>query len=221
MKTPAPTLTLANGSRITAVASAAAGAARGLDRPALVCHVVHSTPEEWMKEKSVDVLAVYDPDFFTASHAERAAWLEGQLGFKPKTWEVVARAFSVRQPWGWAILHAGKPVENRTRRFCMPGWYYLHASAPVPKREYFAAAHFMERQPKVSAPPFETMSTTHAMPTSALIGIIQITGWTKHTESPWFVGPCAAEIGLTFPLAQPIPASGSQGVFFPMKHLKP
>ena len=24
------------------------------------------------------------------------------------------QAFSVRQPWAWAILHAGKDVENRS-----------------------------------------------------------------------------------------------------------
>jgi len=24
-------------------------------------------------------------------------------------------ALSVRQPWAWAIIHAGKPVENRSK----------------------------------------------------------------------------------------------------------
>lgn len=26
------------------------------------------------------------------------------------------KALSVRQPWAWAILHAGKPIENRSRK---------------------------------------------------------------------------------------------------------
>ena len=38
------------------------------------------------------------------------------------------RALSVRQPWAWAIIHAGKDVENRTRRTHYRGPLLIHAS---------------------------------------------------------------------------------------------
>jgi hypothetical protein len=38
------------------------------------------------------------------------------------------KALSVRQPWAWAILHAGKFVENRTWATAYRGPLLLHAS---------------------------------------------------------------------------------------------
>lgn len=217
MNTTPTTMNLANGSRITAVASAAAGAARGLRQPAPVCHVVHTTEDG----KGWALLTITDSAFFLAFRPDLEKWLEGQLGFRPANWELICRAFTIRQPWAWGILYAGKPVENRSRRFCSPGWYYIHASAPVPKREYMAAMAFMARLPQVEPPPFEDQSRTHAMTTSALVGVVQITKWVKSSPSPWFVGPAAAELANAIPLTFPIYTSGSQGVFYPHKHLKP
>src|ERR1700690_1312991 len=38
------------------------------------------------------------------------------------------RALSIKQPWVWAILNAGKDVENRTWTSKHRGWLALHAS---------------------------------------------------------------------------------------------
>jgi hypothetical protein len=43
------------------------------------------------------------------------------------------RALSIRQPWAWCILHAGKDIENRDWQPCNPGLrfrgtFLLHAS---------------------------------------------------------------------------------------------
>lgn len=37
------------------------------------------------------------------------------------------KALTVRQPWAWAIVHAGKRIENRTRRTNFRGRFYIHA----------------------------------------------------------------------------------------------
>src|ERR1700744_4887740 len=42
------------------------------------------------------------------------------------------KALTVRQPWAWAILHAGKRIENRTRRTNFRGKFYIHAGLAVP-----------------------------------------------------------------------------------------
>jgi hypothetical protein len=39
------------------------------------------------------------------------------------------KALSIRQPWAWAIIHAGKDVENRTWNTKFRGTFAVHASA--------------------------------------------------------------------------------------------
>lgn len=63
------------------------------------------------------------------------------------------KALSVRQPWAWAILHAGKRIENRERKDgAMPavchheGPLLIHASAGVGSlAEFSAAADFVSQ----------------------------------------------------------------------------
>ncbi len=54
-----------------------------------------------------------------------------------------ARALSVRQPWAWAILFAGKRIENRSRNTNVRGDFLLHAAKGCTAKEYAAAARFM------------------------------------------------------------------------------
>lgn len=42
------------------------------------------------------------------------------------------KALTVRNPWAWAIIHAGKRIENRTRRTHFRGRFYIHAGVAVP-----------------------------------------------------------------------------------------
>jgi hypothetical protein len=60
------------------------------------------------------------------------------------------KALSIRQPWLWAILNAGKRIENRSRRDGrMPaccyhrGELYLHASSTMTRKEHREAADAM------------------------------------------------------------------------------
>lgn len=41
------------------------------------------------------------------------------------------RMLTVRQPWAWAIIHAGKDVENRSRRTLHRGLLVIHAGLKV------------------------------------------------------------------------------------------
>jgi hypothetical protein len=45
------------------------------------------------------------------------------------------RALSIRQPWAWAILHAGKDVENRDWATTLRGEVLIHASKGLGKQE--------------------------------------------------------------------------------------
>lgn len=46
-----------------------------------------------------------------------------------RTW--TPRALSVRQPWAWAILHAGKDVENRSWATGYRGELLIHAGKTI------------------------------------------------------------------------------------------
>jgi hypothetical protein len=57
------------------------------------------------------------------------------------------RGLSIRQPWPWAILYAGKRIENRTH--CSwhgyRGEILVHASKSMTKREHLEAVRFIVR----------------------------------------------------------------------------
>jgi hypothetical protein len=53
------------------------------------------------------------------------------------------KALSGRQPWWWAILHAGKRIENRVWSTKYRGPILLHAAKGCTHGEYADAAHWM------------------------------------------------------------------------------
>src|SRR5580692_1824968 len=56
-------------------------------------------------------------------------------------------AISIRQPWAWAIIHAGKDVENRKRssqfKAAVGQRVLIHASKAMSADEYANASEFM------------------------------------------------------------------------------
>lgn len=120
------------------------------------------------------------------------------------------RALSVRQPWAWAIIHAGKDIENRSwqslKHMGDPlGRVALHASQGITQREYDEAAHFMGRA-GVTCPPAKTLAR------GAIIGAVTIAEIVNDHASPWFMGPRG--LLLRNPeICEPIPVAGALGLF--------
>lgn len=97
------------------------------------------------------------------------------------------RAISIRQPYLWAILYAGKRVENRPRPCSYRGPVLLHASLGVTRLEFEAGVHAIAamrggksdlRQP---VPELKPAGSAHAcgngivhMPRGGLVGIARI-----------------------------------------------
>ncbi len=110
-------------------------------------------------------------------------------------------ALSIRQPWAWAILHAGKDIENRTWKTSVRGRVYIHASKTVEKDD----VAFLRTK---------GYQVPEGLPTGGIVGAVDITGWVTHSESEWFYGP----IGFTLanPEAMPFwPCRGLPGFFEP------
>lgn len=122
-------------------------------------------------------------------------------------------ALSVRQPWAWAIVHAGKTLENRTQGAINvgrmeTGRIAIHASKGMTRDEYESALLTFEDAgidrfywPK----PCDLVR-------GAVIGAVRVTGIVRESSSPWWCGPCA----LTLEDAQacePVGAKGQLGYF--------
>ena len=120
-------------------------------------------------------------------------------------------ALSVRQPWAWAIIHAGKDIENRSaaavRHGMGPGRLAIHASKGMTMDEYEDAGSFI-----LDTAPHVRLPRPDHLVRGGIIGAVTVTDVVKDSESPWFFGPRG--LVLAEPVAvTPIPAPGALGYF--------
>jgi hypothetical protein len=121
------------------------------------------------------------------------------------------KALSVRQPWAWAIIWGGKPVENRTaaalRHMNFDGVDRLaiHASKGMTRDEYEEGAEFMASI-GVACPPARELLR------GGVIGTVKFDGITRNAVSRWFFGPRAIVVRDPQP-CDFIPARGALGLF--------
>lgn len=119
------------------------------------------------------------------------------------------KALSVRQPWAWAIVHAGKDIENRSaaavRHGMRPGPIAIHASKGMTRDEYEFARQFM-LSIGITCPRPDNLVR------GAIIGAVTVEAIVAESDSRWFFGPR----GLVLSDARavkPIAASGALGYF--------
>lgn len=119
------------------------------------------------------------------------------------------KALSVRQPWPWAIFHAGKDIENRDRRTHFRGDVLIHAGKQFDGGQRGAARLLLkwEDELDITSPP-------HArwLPRGGIVGIAEIVDCVSSSSSPWFFG----EFGYVLQNAQPlpfVPCNGALGFF--------
>ena len=122
-------------------------------------------------------------------------------------------ALSIRQPWAWAIIHAGKNIENRTWATSFRGPVCIHAGKGMTKgefSEFVELARAMNRSgnwPNNAWVPFP-----NELPRGGIVGVAEITGCVNRSGSPWFFGPW----GFTLTNVRPvdfIPCKGALGFF--------
>ena len=115
------------------------------------------------------------------------------------------RALSIRQPWVWAILNAGKRIENRPRRFNYRGPICLHASMTMGRDEISSY--------RWCAGDVAAWHSAKAFAREVLIiGTAEIVDCIEQSDDPWFFGP----FGLVLKNVQPvpfIPVKGALGLF--------
>jgi hypothetical protein len=102
------------------------------------------------------------------------------------------RALSIRQPWAWLILHAGKDIENRNWRPRNPalrfrGTCLIHAGIAVqPISDGLRA--WVKQTSGVDLP------RSDELPRGGIVGRVDVIDVVRASPSPWFEGP----YGLVF-----------------------
>lgn len=116
-------------------------------------------------------------------------------------------ALSIRQPWAWLILHAGKDIENRSWPTRFRGRVLIHAGKGMTRDEYEDAEGFTAMAGYLDGfPAFEHL------PRGGVVGSVEIIDCVTASQSPWFCG----EFGfvLRSPVALPFaPWRGQLGFF--------
>lgn len=115
-------------------------------------------------------------------------------------------ALSIRQPWAWAILHAGKDVENRSWETLKRGPITLHAAAGMTLGEYRDCIGFMRSLGLSDLPSRADLDR------GGIVGVARIVDCVTASGSRWFFG----KFGIVLADVRPIPfipAKGALGFF--------
>ena len=124
------------------------------------------------------------------------------------------KALSIRQPWAWLILNAGKDIENRDWPTSFRGPFLIHASKGMTRDEYDNGIWTLTdiRPDHVHAlPPFEKLER------GGIVGMATIVGCVRKSESPWFFGEYGFELRDVMPLPF-TPYKGALGFFDVPEH---
>lgn len=93
------------------------------------------------------------------------------------------RAITIRQPWAWAIMHAGKRIENRSRKdgrvppMCLHrGELWIHAACHNTGVYWDRAVSWMRTRGLVShnVQPYEPLYGTDRAPWGAIVGRVDV-----------------------------------------------
>ena len=121
-------------------------------------------------------------------------------------------ALSIRQPWAWAICHAGKDIENRSWQTKYRGLICIHAAKGMTGMEFDNAAGYMGG---IGVHPPRGLS----LPRGGIVGVAEIVDCIGGgSKSPWFFGP----YGFVLANARPvdfIPVKGALHFFEWRKNL--
>jgi ATP-dependent exoDNAse (exonuclease V) beta subunit len=106
----------------------------------------------------------------------------------------VVKCLSVRQPWAWAIIHAGKNVENRTWPTNYRGKLAIHAGKSCTPVEYESAARAIVNISRKRPPPLDEL------PRGCIVGVVELVDCVENSRSKW-----AEEDSVHWVVRDPVP----------------
>lgn len=126
-------------------------------------------------------------------------------------------ALSVRQPWAWAIIYAGKDIENRSWQAVNHGLHQrgriaIHAAKGMSREEYEDARDTINEI--CAAAPDVGLRCPEAkdLLRGGIIGTVDIVDVVTDSDSSWFFGPRGLVLRNPLP-CEFIPSTGALGYF--------
>lgn len=131
------------------------------------------------------------------------------------------KCLSVRQPWAWAILHAGKDVENRTwapsPKLLQPGdRLAIHASKSF---DVDGLRWICEHADELGLMLADIPIDPKAYPVGCVVGSVEFVGSINPDDlqtfnaGRWFFGPIGWLVQNPAALSEPVPMKGRLGLF--------
>jgi hypothetical protein len=121
-------------------------------------------------------------------------------------------ALSIRQPWAWAIVHAGKDVENRDWPTDLRGRFFIQAAKGMSGLEYREFRAFYEDTIRTRQPELPPCPLIKDLDRGGIIGTAELVDCVRDHASPWFTG----KYGFVLANATPLPfrpLTGQLGFF--------
>lgn len=91
------------------------------------------------------------------------------------------KALSIRPAWAWAIIHAGKDVENRSRRCHFRGRFLVHASLEASRGDLERAAQALGAAGEPSI-----LLREDELAAGGIIGSVELVEVAERCASPWY-----------------------------------
>lgn len=127
------------------------------------------------------------------------------------------RALSVRQPWPWAIFHAGKDIENRDWPTRYRGLVLIHAGKAMTSDDFDDCLSTIEEIAPLDRDASlrrRARIVNGEAPRGGIVGEAEIVDCVTSSASPWFFG----RYGFVLRNARPTPfrpCRGALGFFEP------
>jgi hypothetical protein len=124
------------------------------------------------------------------------------------------KALSIQQPWAWAILYAGKDVENRNWPTKFRGQFAVHAPLGFDDEGFT----FLRVRLGATAP------IKGDFPRGGIVGTAVVADCIESSASPWFFGRYGFVLREPTPLQLPggrriIECKGARGHFFDLPQI--
>lgn len=116
------------------------------------------------------------------------------------------KALSIRQPWAWAILYAGKDVENCDWPTRFRGTVAIHAAKGLTRDEHLLASMEIEELSGLRPPDFPMLKAR-----GFIVGLVDVVDCVRKHPSHWFQGEYGFVLKNPRPLVTPIYCKGALG----------
>ena len=115
------------------------------------------------------------------------------------------KALTLRPVWAWAVIHAGKNIENRSWLTHLRGTIAIHASKGLTRAEYEACVEELPRRWQKEIPAFEEMVR------GAVIGVVDLVDCVTESKSRWFYDGNYAFVLKNAHATRPVECTGALG----------